>query len=373
MQQAVPHAACTRACTDPACEPFETGYLKVSDKHELYYEVCGNAAGPAIVLNHGGPGAGCSPRMRRYADPDFYKIVLYDQRGANRSKPNGLMQDNTTWHLVEDLEKLREHLGVDKWHVVMGGSWGSCLSLSYAVCHPDRVGSLVLRGVFVGDGDSMAWLFEQGGASEMYPDAWEAYAGHIPACERHSLLAAYCTRVNSEDLAVALPAAREFVRWEVSISTLKQAPAAALEELLKDDAFVLPFARAETWYFKHACFFPGPDEEDGSASDKAGAPPTFAPAKPPVQNIGPGSLDGNLPWLLRHTDRIEHIPTAIVHGRQDIVCRPRAALELHKRLPHSTLQFVFDAGHSDSEPGLIDGLVAATDRMRTDSLFVSPK
>jgi proline iminopeptidase len=234
------------------------------------------------------------------------------------------------------------HVGVEKWSVVFGGSWGSTLALSYAIRHADRVGALVLRGIFLFDEPSMKSLFGYGGASEMYPDAFEKYEGLIPAEERADLLEAYYRRVNSADLSVALPASREFVRWELSISKL-QVNVAAIDHLLEDDGFVLPFARAETLFFVKNGFFPTAAED--AASGDPGA-----------------ETDPALPWILRHADRIRHIPAAIVHGRQDIVCRPRAAWELHKRLPHSSLEFIFDAGHSDSEPGIVDALVRATDR-----------
>lgn len=237
---------------------------------------------------------------------------------------------------------------MEKWHVVFGGSWGSTLALSYAIRHPDRTGSLILRGVFLFDEPSMRFLFEQGGASEMYPDKWEKYAGFIPAGERLSLLHAYYKRVSSEDESVCVPAAREFVRWELTISKL-QLNEEALEHALEDTSFIVPFARAETHFFVHGGFFPG--EEEGEEGGSL------------LRSVGPGSNATGHPWIVRHLDAIADIPTAIVHGRQDIVCRPRAAWEVARRLNNCTLEFVYDSGHSEGEPGTIDGLVRAADRM----------
>lgn len=356
-------------CTDPEIEPFKVCTLKVDEDHELYIELCGNPDGMPLIVNHGGPGAGCWPANRRHADPSKYCIVCYDQRGANRSTPNGLMKNNTTWHLVSDIERIREHLGFDKWAVVMGGSWGSSLTLAYAITYPERVGGLVLRGVFVGDGDAMSWLFEQGGASEMYPDAWQAYAQHIRGCERHSLLNAYDARCNCDDPEVYIPACTEFVRWELAISKLRTNPEGNAEAL-KDTQFVVPFARAETQYFKNALYFPSEDEEaDITEPVIKMDEPTLLPAGKVAQSAVVGGWKGGLPWLIRHCDRIAHIPTKIVHGRQDIVCRPRAALELQARIPGAQLDYVYDAGHSDSEPGTIDRLVTFTDALATESLF----
>ncbi len=353
---------------DPEIEPYQVIKLKVDEDHELYIELCGNPEGLPLIVNHGGPGAGCGPRNRRYADPAKYMIVCYDQRGANRSRPNGLMKNNTTWHLVTDIERIREHLGVSKWAVVMGGSWGSSLSLAYAITYPEHVGSLALRGIFLGDGDSMAWLFEQGGASEQYPDSWEAYAGHIRGCERHTLLNAYEQRCNCDDPDVYIPACTEFVRWELAISKLRTDPE-GIKEALKDTEFCVPFARAETQYFKNALYFPSADEE-AHVTEPVIKPdePTLLPPSHTPQPTVIGGLKGELPWILRHADRIAHIPTKIVHGRQDIVCRPRAALELQRRIPGAVLDFVYDAGHSDGEPGIIDRLVTFTDALATESL-----
>lgn len=298
---------------------------------------------------HGGPGAGCSyPNDARFFDLSFWRVVLHDQRGAPKSKPAGCMAHNTTWDLVADIERIREHLSIDKWAMAFGGSWGSTLCLAYAETHPDKVDSLVLRGIFLFSRAGMHWLFQEG-ASEMYPDAYEAYAGHIPACERHALLAAYHRRVMSEDRAVCIPAAREFVRWECSISLLKWEPA-KIDKLVQDETFTLSFARAECEYFVNGGFFAGEDEEadPGNTSGRHVA----------------GAMSGNLPWLLRHADRIADKPVAIVHGRQDIVCRPRAAWELHHRLPKSTLTFVHDAGHSSSEPGTVDGLIRGVEYVK---------
>lgn len=312
----------------PECEPYDTGSLLVDKKadHRLYYEQSGNPLGPPVVFLHGGPGAGSSARSRRNFDPEFYRIVVFDQRGAGKSTPNASLINNTTHHLVEDIERLRNHLEVQKWHIVFGGSWGSTLSLAYAEKYPERVGSLVLRGIFLFDQSSIKWLF-QGGASEMYPDAWDRYIAPIPAGERGDLLGAYYRRLTSDNMVVRNQAARTFVEWELTISKLFS-DESLISSLLKDEKFYAPFARFECHYFVHGGWFETEHE------------------------------------LLDNVHKIAHIPCAIIHGRQDIVCRPRAAYELHKKMKNSTLEFIFDAGHSDSEPGIVDALVRATDRMK---------
>jgi len=279
-----------------------------------------------LFFLHGGPGAGSSPRSRRFFDPSFYRIVVVDQRGAGKSTPNASLENNTTWDLVDDIERIRKHLHIEKWHIVFGGSWGSTLALAYSQTYPERVTSLVLRGVFLFDDESMKWLFQRG-ASEMYPDAWDKYISEIPAGERGDLLGAYYRRLTSEDITIRNKAARAFVEWELTISKLF-ADEKQIQQLLEDVKFYAPFARFECHYFIFGGWFNSENQ------------------------------------LLEGCSKIAHIPCAIVHGRQDIVCRPRAAHELQKRLKNCTLEFIFDAGHSDSEPGIVDALVRATDRFK---------
>lgn len=308
----------------PALEPHHVGRLRVSDLHELHYEVSGNPDGKPVVFLHGGPGGGTEPRMRRFFDPAAYRIVLFDQRGCGKSTPHAELRDNTTWDLVADVERLREHLGVERW-MVFGGSWGSTLALAYAESHPDRVTELVLRGIFLVRKKEIDWFYQRG-ASALFPDAWEHYLAPIPEAERHDLLAAYRRRLTSDDPSIRQAAARAWSVWEGSTSTLF--PDVDLVAKTSGDAFSLAFARIENHYFVHGCWF---DPED---------------------------------QLLANVDRIRHLPCVIVQGRYDVVCPMESAWELHKRWPEADLQVVPDAGHSAMEPGNVDRLVRATDRFR---------
>jgi len=258
-------------------------------------------------------------------DPKIYRIILLDQRGAGKSRPNASLEANTTWHLVDDLEQLREHLGIERWHVIYGGSWGSTLALAYAQKFATRVASMVLRGIFLFDHEDMEWLFEHGGASEFFPDKFERYKSIIPQGERGSLINAYYRRLTSDNEKERLQTAAHFVEWEMSISTIRAPDESDLKEELKEPKFILPFARAETHYFVHGGWFERPSQ------------------------------------LLDDCKSIEHIPVAIVHGRYDCVCRPRMAWELHKRLPMSTIQFTDTSGHSSMEPNTVDATIRALD------------
>jgi len=305
----------------PEIEPFDSGTLQVSDRHTLYYEQCGNPQGKPVVMLHGGPGGGCSPKMRRFHDPKRYRIVLFDQRGSGRSTPHADLVDNTTWHLVADIEALREHLGIDRWQV-FGGSWGSTLALAYAQSHPERATELVLRGIFMLRRWELEWFYH-GGASRLFPDAFEAYLAAIPEVERGDLMSAYHRRLTSEDAEVRLKAAQAWSVWEASTSFLHQDQ--AFIDSHRGDEFALAFARIESHYFVHGGFFEVEDQ------------------------------------LLRDTFRIRHIPATIVHGRYDVVCPLQNAWELHKAWPEATLEIVADAGHSAFEPGNTDALIRATD------------
>jgi proline iminopeptidase len=305
----------------PEIEPFDSGRLQVSSLHTLYYEQCGNPAGKPVVCLHGGPGAGCSPKMRRFFDPKRYRIILFDQRGCGRSTPHAELTDNTTWHLVEDIERLRTHLGIDRWQV-FGGSWGSTLALSYAQRHPEAVTELVLRGIFMLRRWELEWFYQKG-CDALYPDAWDDYLAAIPQVEHGDLMGAYYRRLTSTDPATRLAAAVAWTTWESRTSFLLPDPGHVAAT--QADEFALAFARIECHYFVNGGFF----EVDGQ--------------------------------LLRDVDRIRHIPATIVQGRYDVVCPMRSAWDLHKVWPEADLKIIAAAGHSAFEPGIASALLAATD------------
>ncbi len=305
-------------------EPYYTGRLSVSPGHELYFEESGNPEGSPALFIHGGPGGTTSPKQRRYFDPSHYRIVLFDQRGCGRSTPHASLQDNTTWHLVDDMEGLREHLRIDRW-LLFGGSWGSTLALAYAEKHPQRVSALVLRGIFMLRRSEIQWFY-QSGASRIFPDAWEHYLEPIPEKERGDLLAAYHRRLTSDDPKVREPAAHAWTRWEKSTCYLEPRSDAVAEA---DDAtYSLAFARIESHYFVHGGFF-----------------------KPESQ-------------LLDNIDRIRDLPAVIVQGRYDLVCPMQTAWELHRAWPEADFRIVPTSGHSAYESGIVHELVSATDRFR---------
>jgi proline iminopeptidase len=304
-------------------EPYRTGRLRVSDLHTIYFEECGNPKGKPLVFLHGGPGGGIDPVYRRYFDPRKWRIVLFDQRGCGRSRPHAELRENTTWHLVGDIEKLREHLGIDRW-VVFGGSWGSTLSLAYAQSHPKRVKGLALRGIFMLRRSELEWFYQEG-ASHIFPDAWEHYLEPIPKRERGDLMKAYYKRLTSRNAAVRKRAAKAWSIWEGSTSKLFTDP-----ELVKrfgGGRFAEAFARIECHYFVNGGFFERDDQ------------------------------------LLRNVRRIRHIPTVIVQGRYDVVCPMRSAWDLHRAWPEAELIVVPDAGHSMTEPGIRAALISETHRM----------
>jgi len=308
----------------PSIEPYEEGMLSVSEIHTIHYEQVGNPNGKPVVFLHGGPGGGIIPDYRRYFDPMAYRIVLFDQRGSGKSTPHASLEENTTWHLVEDIEKLRNHLGIESWQV-FGGSWGSTLSLAYAITHPDRVRQLVLRGIFLCRPKEIKWFY-QDGASWIFPDVWEQFVSVIPGPERGDMVTAYYRRLTSEDPEVRLQAARAWSIWEGSTSKLFQDE--NLIEEFSDAEFATAFARIECHYFMHNAFF----ETENFL----------------IENIG----------------RIRDIPAVIVQGRYDVVCPITSAWELHRAWPEADLQIISDAGHSASEPGTINALVLATDKFR---------
>jgi proline iminopeptidase len=313
----------------PPIEPYESGLLDVGDGNEIYWEICGDPAGKPAVMVHGGPGGGCTADHRRQFDPAVYRIVLFDQRNCGRSRPHASdpavsLEANTTWHLVADMERLREHLGIDRW-LVFGGSWGSALSLAYAQAHPDRVTGLVLRGIFTLRPFELYWFYQEG-ASLLFPDQWEHYLAPIPADERDDLIAAYHPRLNSFDDAVRIPAARAWAEWEGATITLL--PNAENVERHGEPVSAVAFARIENHYFVNEGFF----TED---------------------------------QLIRGVGKIRHIPGVIVQGRYD-VCTPAAtAWDLHRAWPEADFHLVDGAGHAFDEPGILHRLIEATDRFAT--------
>ena len=306
----------------PEIEPYRTERLKVSSIHQLYFEESGNPEGKPVVFVHGGPGGGTDSSHRRFFDPERYRIILFDQRGCGKSTPHASLEENTTWDLVDDMEKIRKHLGIDHWQV-FGGSWGSTLALTYAQQHPSAVTELILRGIFLLRKKEINWFY-QFGASEIFPDAWEAYRDAIPENERHDFLKAYYKRLTSDNSEIRLNAARAWSIWEGRTSRLWTEHSS--DDRFGAEEFALAFARIECHYFTHKGFF----TEDG--------------------------------YLLKNIDRIRHIPTVIVHGRYDVVCPIVSAWDLHRAWPEADLIISPDAGHAAIEPANCRALVSATDR-----------
>ena len=307
----------------PEIGPFETGYLPVSAGHVLYWEQVGATRGQPVLFLHGGPGAGAGAVHRRFFDPAFWRVVIFDQRGAGRSRPLGSLEQNTTPDLVEDIEILRRHLGIERW-LLFGGSWGSTLALAYAQAHPDRVRGLVLRGVFLGRAVEVAWFLD--GLGAIFPDAHAAFVGHLPADERHDVLGGYLRRLTHPDPAIHMAAARAWSVYEGSCSTLLPSPDTVAS--FAQDRTALGLARIEAHYFAHDLFLP----EGG---------------------------------LLAHMAGIGHLPAEIVQGRYDMVCPARTAFELAAAWPAARLTVIPDAGHSALEPGIRRALVSAVERFRT--------
>ena len=305
----------------PPIDPYRAAFLPVSKLHTLFFEESGNPEGLPAVFVHGGPGAGCDPVHRRFFHPRRYRIVMFDQRGCGRSQPHAELQENTTWDLVADMERLRVHLGIDKW-VVFGGSWGSTLALAYAERHPDRVLGLVLRGIFLLRTAEIRWFYQEG-ASWIFPDAWEDYLAAIPGEDRHDLVSAYYRRLTSPDPDVRLAAARAWSIWEARTSCLIENR--DLVQKFHEPEKALAFARIECHYFVHRGFFERDDQ------------------------------------LLLDARKIRHIPGSIVQGRYDVVCPMRSAWDLHRVWPEANFEVVPDAGHSAFESGIEARLVQATE------------
>ena len=307
-------------------EPYDSGMLEVGDGQRIYWETSGNPDGKPAVYLHGGPGGESGPQHRRLFDPAKYRIILLDQRGSGESLPHASdagadLSSNTTWHLVADLEKLREHLGVARWQV-FGGSWGSALALAYAQAHPDRVSELVLRGIFTLRRSELDWFYE-GGAAQLFPDLWEGFIAPVPRAERGNFLQAYHRLLNDPDPAVHGPAAVAWSTWEASTITLLPRP--DILAVFADPHYALAFARIENHYFVNRGFF-----DDGQ--------------------------------LIRDAGVLRDIPGVIVQGRYDICTPPITAWDLHRAWPEAEFVMVPDAGHSFDEPGILNALIEATDR-----------
>ena len=312
-------ASYTRRLLYPPIRPLQSFHLPVGDGHELYVEECGRPDGIPVVTLHGGPGGGVSPALRRFFDPRRYRIILFDQRGCGRSTPHGSLENNTTQKLIEDIEKIRVHMGVDQW-LVFGGSWGATLSLAYARAHPDRCLGLVLRGVFLCTELELHWFYRQG-ANMLFPDAWERLVDPLAPEERGDIVRAYYERLAEPDMVRRRPDALAWARWESALISMTGDPSAPLADPVRADAL----ARLETHYFVNRGFF----ERDGV--------------------------------LLEDVDRFNHLPGVIVQGRYDMVTPPRSAWALARAWPRARLQMIGDAGHAAGEPGVVDALVRATD------------
>ena len=322
----------------PEIEPFNKNWLSMGKAHQMYYEECGNPNGVPVVFLHGGPGSGCNPTQRRFFDPAHYRIILLDQRGCGRSKPQGEVRENTTTDLVADIEALREHLGIAKWHV-FGGSWGSTLALVYALAHTGRVISLVLRGIFLSRPSELNWFL--GEITHFYPEVWQTLLDYLPKNEQQDVLSAFEKRIFSDDATINQPAAAAWNAYESSIMRLlpaenktgnktAEAPKSASEIAAANETEVAR-ARVQIHYIRHQCFI------DGDA-------------------------------VLAAADKLKHIPTVIVQGRYDMVCPPATAWLLARRLPAVALIMVPDAGHSAMETGVASALIAATEKFKALSL-----
>jgi proline iminopeptidase len=307
----------------PSIAPSESGHLAVDELHQIYWETCGNPNGTPVVFLHGGPGAGAAPDHRRFFDPASYHIVVFDQRGAGRSRPQGELTNNTTQHLIADIEALREKLGIERW-VVFGGSWGSTLALAYAQAFPDKVRGLILRGIFLCRPSEIEWFLN--GMRVIFPEEWARFSEFLPLEERGDLLTNYYKRLIDPDPAVHLPAARIWSTFEGCCSTLLPSPGTVAA--FGEDAMALNLARIEAHYFVNSVFLPN--------------------------NA-----------LLDNIDRIRNIPSVIVQGRYDVVCPIVTAYDLHQAWPEADYIVVPDAGHSAMEPGIRTALVAASERFKT--------
>jgi proline iminopeptidase len=307
----------------PEIEPYNQFHLPVSAIHKIYVEEVGNPKGQPVLFLHGGPGAGLSPRHRRFYDPAHYRIILFDQRGSGKSTPHAELKENTTWDLVSDIEKIRKHLGISKW-MVFGGSWGSTLALAYAQTHPEFVTHLVLRGIFLCRPEEIKWFYQEG-AHQIFPDVWEEFIAPIPVDEREDMVSAFYKLLTSPDMDLRLTAAKAWSGWEGA--TIRLLPEPSVKAAFQDDHMALSIARIECHYFVNGSFL-RPDQ------------------------------------LLEDVSKIRHIPCMIVHGRYDVVCPVKNAWDLKSRWPEAELMIVPDAGHAVDEPGILNALIATTERFK---------
>ncbi|SEQ87879.1 prolyl aminopeptidase [Thalassovita taeanensis] len=305
----------------PPIDPFDQRMLDVGDGHKIYLEQSGNPNGLPVVVFHGGPGGGCSPAMRRYFDPEVYRIVLFDQRGCGRSRPHAGVEANTTWHLVNDIELIRATLEIEDW-IVFGGSWGATLALIYAQAHPEAVSGLILRGVFLATQSELDWFYG-GGAGKFWPETWARFVDLIPEDEHGDLIAAYHKRLFSGDLAVETKYGKAWAEWENALASVQSNGAGGDSP----GEYARAFSRLENHYFTHGAFL----ERDGQ--------------------------------ILDHMEKIAHIPGVIVQGRYDMICPPVSAWKLAERWPNVDLQMIRNAGHALSEPGISAELVRVMDRI----------
>jgi proline iminopeptidase len=306
----------------PPIEPFDQRVMDMGDGHRIFVEQCGRPDGIPVLVLHGGPGGGCSPAMRRYFDPKVYRVVLFDQRGCGRSRPHATVENNTTWHLIKDIESIRAALGIERF-IVFGGSWGATLALIYAITHPGRVRQLVLRGVFLATRSELDWFYG-GGAGAFFPDLWARFVAAIPLDERDDLITAYHRRLFGGNLIEETRAARTWANWENALASVQS-------DLMLGEGpadYARAFARLENHYFVNAAFL----ETDG--------------------------------WILQQKHKIAHIPAVIVQGRYDMICPPLAAAKLADGWTSARLQIIPMAGHALSEPGISEALVAAMDGLR---------
>lgn len=308
----------------PSIEANFTDFIKVDDVHNIYYEESGNPNGKPVVFLHGGPGCGTAPSCRQFFDPEFYRIILFDQRGSGKSTPHANLTNNDTDSIISDMEKIREKLGIEKW-LVFGGSWGSTLALSYAIKHPEKVVGLVLRGIFLGRQEDIDWIYQEGGASNIFPDKWEDYVSVIPEAERDDIITAYYKRLTSDDRATRVEAARAWSMWEGSIVTLL--PNEDIVNDFGDEDYAISMATIECHFWMNNMF------------------------------------RENRNYILDEADIIKDIPTTIVHGRYDMDCRFIGAWLLSKKLNNCDLNITI-SGHSSGEPEIIDRLVKATDNYK---------
>ncbi|MEO1207081.1 MAG: prolyl aminopeptidase [Pseudomonadota bacterium] len=320
----------------PPLQPLQTGLLDVGDGHCIYFEDCGNPNGQPVVMIHGGPGAGSNPQMRRFHDPSVYRIILFDQRGCGRSRPHASLEANTTWHLVSDMERLRIYLGIDRWQL-FGGSWGATLALAYAQTHPQRVSSMILRGVFLMRQTELDWFYLDG-CNRLFPDAYEAFIAPLSIEERSDVIASYYHRLTHPSDAIRMPAAKAWSHWEAS--TLSLTPQSKRRRLFEHDTFALAFARIECHYFINRGFM---------------------------------SYDGQ---LLQNMDRLAGTPITVINGRYDVITPLKSAWDLCAALPSIDLQIIEGAGHAMTEPATSKALVRAAQEHQglniQDRLFTSP-